>query len=197
MANLNRVLLIGNLTRDPEVRYTPKGTAVTEIGLAVNRIYSGEDGEKKEETTFVDVTLWARQAEIAGQYLRKGRPVFIEGRLQLDTWDDKQTGQKRSRLRVVAENLQLLGSRPEGESSSAPSSAPRRTPSAPAPPPRAEPRDPDLDAEPDDILGGTVGDRDAVEEDVASCPHHAAQRPQGCGLAGAVGAEQGDDAAFL
>jgi single-strand DNA-binding protein len=153
MANLNRVLLIGNLTRDPEVRYTPKGTAVTEISLAVNRIYSGEDGEKKEETTFVDVTLWARQAEIAGQYLRKGRPVFIEGRLQLDTWDDKQTGQKRSRLRVVAENLQLLGSRPEGEGSSS-TFTPRRSPnpSAPAPPPRAaEPRDPDLDAEPDDI----------------------------------------------
>ena len=154
MANLNRVLLIGNLTRDPEVRYTPKGTAVAEIGLAVNRIYSGEDGEKKEETTFVDVTLWARQAEIAGQYLRKGRPVFIEGRLQLDTWDDKQTGQKRSRLRVVAENLQLLGSRQDSEGSSSFSSsspAPRRGPSAPAPPPKPEPRDPDLDAEPDDI----------------------------------------------
>lgn len=151
MANLNRVLLIGNLTRDPEVRYTPKGTAVTEIGLAVNRIYSGEDGEKKEETTFVDVTLWARQAEIAGQYLKKGRPVFIEGRLQLDTWDDKQTGQKRSRLRVVAENLQLLGSRQEGEGSSASSPPPRRSPGQSAPPPRAEPRDPDLDAEPDDI----------------------------------------------
>jgi single-strand DNA-binding protein len=154
MANLNRVLLIGNLTRDPELRYTPKGTAVTEIGLAVNRIYSGEDGEKKEETTFVDVTLWARQAEIAGQYLRKGRPVFIEGRLQLDTWDDKQTGQKRSRLRVVAENLQLLGSRQDSEGSSSFSSsspAPRRGPSTPAPPPKPEPRDPDLDAEPDDI----------------------------------------------
>jgi single-strand DNA-binding protein len=154
MANLNRVLLIGNLTRDPELRYTPKGTAVTEIGLAVNRIYSGEDGEKKEETTFVDVTLWARQAEIAGQYLKKGRPVFIEGRLQLDTWDDKQTGQKRSRLRVVAENLQLLGSRQDSEGSSSFSSsspAPRRGPSAPAPPPKPEPRDPDLDAEPDDI----------------------------------------------
>src|ERR1700732_1556688 len=118
MANLNRVLLIGNLTRDPEVRYTPKGTAVADIGLAVNRIYSAEDGEKKEKTTFVDVTLWGRQAEIAGQYLKKGRPVFIEGRLQLDTWDDKQTGQKRSRLRVVAESIQLLGSRQEGESSS-------------------------------------------------------------------------------
>jgi single-strand DNA-binding protein len=151
MANLNRVLLIGNLTRDPEVRYTPKGTPVTEIGLAVNRIYSGEDGEKKEETTFVDVTLWARQAEIAGQYLKKGRPVFIEGRLQLDSWDDKQTGQKRSRLRVVAENLQLLGSRQESEGSSS-TSAPRRSPSASAPPPpRPQPRDPDLDAEPDDI----------------------------------------------
>src|ERR1700749_3236552 len=153
MANLNRVLLIGNLTRDPELRYTPKGTAVTEIGLAVNRIYSGEDGEKKEETTFVDVTLWARQAEIAGQYLKKGRPVFIEGRLQLDTWDDKQTGQKRSRLRVVAENLQLLGSRQDSEGSSAPPSSgpPRRSPPTSAPPLRQEPRDPDLDTEPDDI----------------------------------------------
>jgi single-strand DNA-binding protein len=149
MANLNRVLLIGNLTRDPELRYTPKGTAVTDFGLAVSRIYSGEDGEKKEETTFVDVTLWARQAEIAGQYLKKGRPVFIEGRLQLDTWDDKQTGQKRSRLRVVGENLQLLGSRQEGEGSS-PATPPRRS-SAAAPPARPEPRDPDLDAEPDDI----------------------------------------------
>ena len=149
MANLNRVLLIGNLTRDPEVRYTPKGTAVAEIGLAVNRIYSGEDGEKKEETTFVDVTLWARQAEVAGQYLKKGRPVFIEGRLQLDTWDDKQTGQKRSRLRMVSENLQLLGSRQEGDSSS-PAPPPRRA-SAAATPSRPEPRDPDLDVEPDDI----------------------------------------------
>ena len=153
MANLNRVLLIGNLTRDPDLRYTPKGTAVTEIGLAVSRIYSGEDGERKEETTFVDVTLWARLAEIAGQYLKKGRPVFIEGRLQLDTWDDKQTGQKRSKLRVVAENIQLLGSRQEGEppASSSSASAPRRTSGTAAPPTRSEPRDPDLDAEPDDI----------------------------------------------
>jgi single stranded DNA-binding protein len=110
MASLNRVFLIGNLTRDPEVRYTPKGTQVVELGLAVNRVTKDENGEKKEEVTFVDVTLWARQAEVAGQYLRKGSPVMIEGRLQLDTWDDKQTGQKRSRLRVVAENLQLLGS---------------------------------------------------------------------------------------
>src|SRR5260370_4078968 len=149
MANLHRGMLIGSLMRDPEVRYTPKGTAVAEIGLAVNRIYSGEDGEKKEETTFVDVTLWARQAEIAGQYLKKGRPVFIEGRLQLDTWDDKQTGQKRSRLLVVSENLQLLRSPQEGRGSPPPT-PPRRSIAA-APPSRPEPRDPDLDAEPADI----------------------------------------------
>src|SRR5215203_6457141 len=116
MASFNRVILLGNLTRDPEVRYTPKGSAVAEVGLAVNRVYTTEGGEKREETTFVDVTLWGRTAEIAGEYLKKGRPVFIEGRLQLDTWDDKQSGQKRTRLRVVAENMQLLGGRPPGGS---------------------------------------------------------------------------------
>ncbi len=115
MANLNKVMLIGNLTRDPEVKYTPKGTAIAEIGLAVNRVYTTPQGEKKEEVTFIDVTLWERLAELAGQYLRKGRPVFIEGRLQLDTWDDKQTGQKRSKLRVRGETMQFLGSRGDGE----------------------------------------------------------------------------------
>ncbi|MFY9989127.1 MAG: single-stranded DNA-binding protein [Chthoniobacterales bacterium] len=151
MANLNRVLLIGNLTRDPDVRYTPKGTAVADIGLAINRVFTGEDGEKREEVTYVDVVLWSRLAEIAEQYLKKGRPVFIEGRLQLDSWDDKQTGQKRSRLRVVAENLQLLGSRGEGEAGgTGVAPAPRRSAPAPAPKPNP-PRDPDLDAEPDDI----------------------------------------------
>ena len=149
MANLNRVLLIGNLTRDPEVRYTPKGTAVADIGIAVNRIYSGDDGERKEEVTFVDVTLWARQAEVAQEYLKKGRQVFIEGRLQLDTWDDKQTGQKRSRLRVVAENMQMLGSR--GESEGGPSQIGSQRRATPPPPERPTPKDPDLDAEPDDI----------------------------------------------
>jgi single-strand DNA-binding protein len=108
MASLNRVLLIGNLTRDPDLRYTTKGTAVAEFSLAINRVILTESDEKKEEVTFVDVTLWARLAEIAGEYLKKGKPAFIEGRLQLDTWDDKQTGQKRSRLRVIGENLQLL-----------------------------------------------------------------------------------------
>src|SRR5258707_15416601 len=106
MANLNRVFLMGRLTKDPELRYTPKGSAVVDLGLAINRVYSAEDGEKKEETTFVDVTVFGRQAEIAGDYLRKGSPVFLEGRLQLDTWE--QNGQKRSRLRGIGENLQLL-----------------------------------------------------------------------------------------
>jgi len=114
MASYNKVLLLGNCTRDPEVKYTPKGTAVAELGLAVNRVYTADNGEKREETTFVDVTFWGRQAEIVGEYLKKGRPVFVEGRLQLDTWDDKQTGAKRSKLRVVAEGMQLLGGRGEG-----------------------------------------------------------------------------------
>ena len=115
MASFNKVMLLGNLTRDPEVKYTPKGSAVADIGLAVNRTYTTDGGEKREETTFVDVTMWGRQAEIAGEYLKKGRPIFVEGRLQLDTWDDKQTGQKRSKLKVVGENLQLLGGRDGAE----------------------------------------------------------------------------------
>ena len=115
MASFNKVILLGNLTRDPEVRYTPKGSAVTDIGLAVNRVYSTDQGEKREETTFVDITLWGRTAEIAGEYLKKGRPVLIEGRLQLDSWDDKQSGQKRSKLKVIGESMQLLGGRGGGE----------------------------------------------------------------------------------
>lgn len=110
MANLNKVMLIGNLTRDPELRHTPKGTAVSEISLAINRTWSNEQGQKQEETTFVEVTLWGRQAELAQQYLTKGRPVYIEGRLNLDTWDDKETGKKRSKLRVIGENMQFLSS---------------------------------------------------------------------------------------
>src|SRR6201988_4326233 len=112
MANFNKVILVGNLTRDPEVRYTPKGSAVADIALAINRNYTLDSGEKREEVTYVDVVLWARLAEIAGEYLKKGRPVFIEGRLQMDSWDDKQTGQKRTKLRVVGESMQLLGGRP-------------------------------------------------------------------------------------
>lgn len=114
MANLNKVMLIGNVTRDPEIKYTPKGSAVTDLGIAVNRVFTPEGGDKREETTFVDVTLWGRQAEIAGEYCKKGRSIYIEGRLQLDSWEDKASGQKRSKLRVVGENFQLLGPRPGG-----------------------------------------------------------------------------------
>ena len=144
MASFNKVILLGNLTRDPEVRYTPKGTAVTELGMAVNRVYTAENGEKREETTFVDVTLWGRTAEIAGEYLKKGRPVFIEGRLQLDTWDDKQSGQKRSKLKVVGEGLQLLGGRPGGGGSGGDDDGGSRS-SRPAPPPKAAASGPDDD----------------------------------------------------
>src|SRR5919201_120953 len=114
MPNLNSVHLMGNLTRDPEVRYTPKGTAVCDISIAINRILPAEQegGERLEEVTYVDVTLWGKTAENAGKYLTKGRSVFVDGRLALETWEDKQSGQKRSKLKVVAESLQFLGSRP-------------------------------------------------------------------------------------
>ena len=158
MANLNKVMLIGNLTRDPEVKYTPKGTAVTDIGLAINRFYTTESGEKREETTFVDVTFFGRQAEIIKQYCGKGKPLYVEGRLVLDTWDDKQTGQKRSKLKVTGENLQLLGSRGDAAASggggeyseSGGEPAARRTAT---PPPQRQQRtaDPDLDPAEDDI----------------------------------------------
>jgi len=141
MANFNKVLLMGNLTRDPEVRYTPKGTAVATLGLAVNEYYTTATGEQKEETIFVDIDVWGRQAETAGQYLAKGRPVFVEGRLRLDTWDDKETGQKRSKLKVVALRIQFLGA-PKGsaevsEQAPPPNRAPQRG-TRPAPPPAAE-----------------------------------------------------------
>jgi len=115
MASFNRVILMGNLTRDPQVRYTPGGTAVAELGLAVNRTwFDKQTNTRKEDVTFVDVTLWGRTAEIAGEYLGKGRQVLIEGRLQTDSWDDKETGQKRSKLKVVCENMTMVGGRGEG-----------------------------------------------------------------------------------
>src|SRR4051794_10697165 len=151
MASFNKVILLGNLTRDPEVRYTPKGSAVCDLGLAVNRAYTLDNGEKREEVTFVDVVLWARLAEIAGEYLKKGRPVFIEGRLQLDTWDDKTSGQKRSKLRVIGETMQLLGSRPGGSGGGGGGEGgeeerPARSSGRPAAPPKAAaPAEPDED----------------------------------------------------
>ena len=153
MASFNKVILVGNLTRDPELRYTPKGTAIAKIGLAVNRVWNNEAGEKKEEVTFVDVEVWGRTAENVGQYMRKGRPILIEGRLKLDQWDDKQTGQKKSRLGVVAETVQFLGSAPgsEGGAPSAPAaprpSRPAAAPSAPA----SEPVEGDGPPESDDV----------------------------------------------
>lgn len=114
-AYFNRVILMGNLTRDPQVRYVANGTAVAEVGLAINRTwYDKNSNQKKEDVTFVDVTLWGRQAEIAGEYLSKGSSVHIEGRLQLDTWQDKESGQNRSKLRVVCENMQMIGGRSQG-----------------------------------------------------------------------------------
>ena len=113
MNSLNKVMLIGNLTRDPEVRQTPKGVSVVDLGLAINRVYTNDAGERQEDTTFVDVTLWSRLAENAGKFLSKGRAVFIEGRLQLDSWQDKESGQTRQKLNVVGERMQFLGSGPQ------------------------------------------------------------------------------------
>jgi single-strand DNA-binding protein len=112
MASFNRVILVGNVTRDPELRYIPSGTAVTEIGLAVNDRRKTASGEWVEETTFVDVTLWGRTAEVAGEYVSKGSPLLIEGRLKLDTWE--KDGRKNSKLKVICERMQLLGGRGEG-----------------------------------------------------------------------------------
>jgi len=145
MASFNKVILLGNLTRDPEVRYTPKGSAVADLGIAVNRQYTLENGEKREEVTFVDVTFWGRTAEVAGEYLKKGRPVFIEGRLQLDTWDDKQSGQKRSRLKVIGETMQMLGSRGGAGDTGEEGDRPARSGKPAAPPKPAGPPEPDDD----------------------------------------------------
>ena len=108
MASYNRVLLMGNLTRNPEIRYTPSGTAVADLGLAINESYKNKAGEMVEQTCFVDVVVWGRQAETSSEYLQKGSPVFVEGRLQLDQWES-QEGEKRSKLRVRADRVQFLG----------------------------------------------------------------------------------------
>lgn len=115
MASHNRVILLGNLTRDPEIRFLQSGMAVSDIGVAVNDKRKNANGEWVEEVTFVDVTLWGRTAEVAGEYLSKGSPIFIEGRLKLDSWET-QDGQKRSKLKVVAERMQLIGGRGQGGS---------------------------------------------------------------------------------
>ncbi|HYF14678.1 MAG TPA: single-stranded DNA-binding protein [Phycisphaerales bacterium] len=156
MASYNKVLLMGNITRDIELRSTPSGQSVAKIGLAVNRHWTDQSGEKREETTFVDCDAWGKTAEIMAKYLAKGRPVFIEGRLKLDQWDDKETGQKRSKMGVVIESFQFIDSRQgagggsggEGGYVETPSRAPARAarPAAAAPSRPAQ-----EDANPDDI----------------------------------------------
>ena len=121
MAYLNKVFLIGNLTRDPELRTTPKGTAICQFGIAVNRQFKDESGATRDETTFVDVEAWGKQGELVSKYLSKGSPAMVEGRLKLDQWEDKTSGQKRSKLKVVLDNVQFLSSR---QGAGAPAGAP-------------------------------------------------------------------------
>ncbi len=136
MASFNKVIIAGNLTRDPELRYTPKGSAVAKIGMAVNRTWKNEAGENKEEVSFIDIEAWGRQAEVIAQYMRKGRPLLVEGRLKQDTWEDKNTHQKQSKLKVVLESFSFIDSKgPDG--GGPPGEAPRRP--APAAKPAESP----------------------------------------------------------
>ena len=151
MASFNKVILAGNLTRDPELRYTPKGTAIARLGIACNRKWKSETGEMKEEVTFVDVDAFGKTAETIAQYLKKGRPILIEGRLRYDTWEDKQTNQKKSKLGVVLENFQFLDSGSgRGDSAAAPA-APRPATGAAAAPAATEPVEGDGPHEGDDV----------------------------------------------
>lgn len=129
MASFNSVTLVGNLTRDVEVRFLPSGQAVAEVSLAVNEKWTGKDGEKKEVCNFIDCTLWGKTAELAGQYLAKGSPVLFQGKLKQDTWEDKESGQKRSKLKVTVDHMQFLG---RGKGGDAGQQGAGRTQSAPA-----------------------------------------------------------------
>ena len=153
MASFNKVIIAGNLTRDPELRYLPKGTAVAQFTLAVNRTWKTESGEAKEEVNFIDVEAFGRQAEVIAQYMRKGRPLLVEGRLKQDTWEDKTTHQKKSKLKVILEGFSFIDSKaPEGGAPSSPD-APRR-PAATAPAPGKPAEAPEADApspEEDDV----------------------------------------------
>jgi single-strand DNA-binding protein len=131
MASFNKVILMGNLTRDPELRYTPKGTAVAKLGLAVNSSWRNAEGQQQDETTFVDVDAFGKQAETLGQYMQKGRPILIEGRLKLDQWEDKNTGQNRSKLGVILEKFSFVGGGSQNGGTTS-------TPQATAPPPTSE-----------------------------------------------------------
>ncbi len=149
MANFNKVILAGNLTRDPEMRYTPKGTAVVRITLAINRNYTTETGERKEEVSFVDVEAWGKQAETISKYMKKGRPFLVEGRLKQDTWEDKNTHQKQSKLKVVLESFSFIDSRgSEADNSEASRPRPAAAPAAAAPAAAAPTAEPAAEAEP-------------------------------------------------
>ncbi len=171
MADLNKVFLMGRLTQDPELRYTPSGAAVTDLPIATSRSWTGKDGERKEETLFIDVTVWDRQAENCCQYLKKGRSVHIEGSLKMESWDDKASGEKRKKIKVLADRVQFLDRKEDGpgggpsysdDESHAPREARRPSPpsngsgsSSPrfnnsAPPPRRPAPAPEPDAD-DDI----------------------------------------------
>ncbi|MEN8149858.1 MAG: single-stranded DNA-binding protein [Planctomycetota bacterium] len=159
MANYNKVILVGNLTRDPELKYTQGGSAVCEFGMAVNRTWKDQSGVQREETTFVDCNAWGRTGETINQYMSKGRPIFVEGRLKYDSWE-AQDGSKRSKLRVVVETFQFLGGRGEGggggdpqgggrPQQSRPPQQDRQPPARQAPP--ARPQEPSVqDSPPDD-----------------------------------------------
>jgi single-strand DNA-binding protein len=137
MANFNKVILAGNLTRDPELRYTPKGTAIAKFGLAINRTWKTETGETKEEVTFVDVDAFGWQAEVVAQYMKKGRPFLVEGRLKLDQWEDKNTHQKQSKLKVVLEGFSFIDTK--GAEGGVPSDVPRPRPAVAAAAPAGAP----------------------------------------------------------
>lgn len=138
MASFNKVILLGNLTRDPETRVTTNGNTICKLGMAVSRAYSTRDGERREETTFVDIDAFGKQAEVITKYMRKGRPLMVEGRLKLEQWETND-GQKRSKLGVVLENFQFVGGRDDADSVSSGSSggyeqsSPPRRESKPAP----------------------------------------------------------------
>lgn len=146
MAYLNKCILIGNLTRDPELRVTPKGTAICQFGLALNRQWKDESGQSRDETTFLDVEAWGKQGELVSKYLTKGSPAMIEGRLKLDSWEDKTTGQKRTKLKVVLENVQFLSSRGGGQQEEKTDTHREMKDAAPAPATKAaqEPVDEDV-----------------------------------------------------
>lgn len=150
MANLNKVFLMGNLTRDPELRYTPSGTPVCEFGLAVNRRFTTKAGEQREETCFVDVTMWGRRGVVISEYLTKGRPIFIEGRLRFDSWETADG--RRSKLRVVAEDFQFMGARGADTAATEGDRPGRTRPEPPAREERAEkPPEGDLDVTDEEI----------------------------------------------